>query len=133
MLPFKLSAGKNFYREWKFSNIKIIKKRRFILRKTAIEIYFCDGKSIFLNFLNRDNSEILQYFPQNLRENIKNPIKKWQHHKISNLDFLMRINSLASRSFEDLAQYPIFPWVIKNYTNEISLRDLSKNMGSLVI
>lgn len=46
--------------------------------------------------------------------------------------------SLADRSKNDLTQYPVFPWVIADYTSEIldmesaqTFRDLSKPMGAL--
>lgn len=47
-------------------------------------------------------------------------------------------NSLADRTFQDLTQYPIFPWIISDFTaNELDLkdercyRDLTKPMGAL--
>ena len=33
----------------------------------------------------------------------------WQNGSVSNFDYLMYLNSLADRSFNDLAQYPVFP------------------------
>jgi factor associated with neutral sphingomyelinase activation len=45
---------------------------------------------------------------------------------------------MADRTFNDLTQYPVFPWVIQDYTSsELNLddsksyRDLSKPIGSL--
>ena len=50
----------------------------------------------------------------------------------------MNLNTLAGRSFNDLTQYPVFPWVLADYTsaeldlnNPASFRDLSKPMGAL--
>ncbi|SMN20157.1 similar to Saccharomyces cerevisiae YCR032W BPH1 PProtein homologous to human Chediak-Higashi syndrome and murine Beige proteins [Maudiozyma saulgeensis] len=61
----------------------------------------------------------------------------WRRGKISNFYYLMVINTLAGRSFNDLTQYPVFPWVISDYTsetldltNEDTFRDLSKPMGA---
>ncbi|CDK25143.1 unnamed protein product [Kuraishia capsulata CBS 1993] len=63
--------------------------------------------------------------------------KKWRHGKVSNFYYLMIINTLAGRTFNDLTQYPIFPWVIADYTSlELdfsdpkTFRDLSKPMGA---
>lgn len=46
--------------------------------------------------------------------------------------------SLADRTFQDLTQYPVFPWVLRDYESEtIDLndpsyyRDLSKPVGAL--
>jgi hypothetical protein len=50
----------------------------------------------------------------------------------------MHLNSLAGRSFNDLPQYPVFPWVLADYeSEELDLndpsvyRDLYKPMGAL--
>jgi len=71
--------------------------------------------------------------------NLKSKItSQWINGKMSNFDFLMQLNNLAGRSFNDLTQYPVFPWVIADYdSEEIDLndpkiyRDLSKPMGAL--
>lgn len=50
----------------------------------------------------------------------------------------MYLNLAAGRSFNDLTQYPVFPWVLKQYDEEeIDLddpqvyRDLKKPVGAL--
>lgn len=63
-------------------------------------------------------------------------MKRWQKGEISNFHYLMLINTMAGRTFNDLTQYPVFPWVLADYTsnkldlsNPASFRDLSKPMG----
>ena len=34
-----------------------------------------------------------------------------QAGEISNFQYLMHLNTLAGRSYNDLTQYPVFPWV----------------------
>ena len=34
---------------------------------------------------------------------------QWQNGLVSNFDYLMYLNSMADRSFNDLTQYPVFP------------------------
>ena len=68
--------------------------------------------------------------------NISSKIQEWQSRNISNLEYLMWLNIFAGRSFNDLTQYPVFPWLITNYTtNEIDTkkdyRNLSLPMGML--
>ena len=55
-----------------------------------------------------------------------------------NFEYLMKLNTLAGRSYNDITQYPIFPWVIADYeskeldmANPKTFRDLSKPMGAL--
>lgn len=66
----------------------------------------------------------------------------WKFGTLSNFDYLIYINTIASRSFNDLSQYPIFPWVISNYeensnsenfdlSESKNYRDLSKPIGAL--
>lgn len=62
--------------------------------------------------------------------------RKWMKGEISNFHYLMLINTMAGRTFNDLTQYPVFPWVLADYTSEEldltdpkSFRDLSKPMG----
>ena len=63
---------------------------------------------------------------------------RWQEGSMSNFEYLMRLNTMAHRSYNDLTQYPVFPWVLSDYTSdEIDLddptvyRDLSKPMGAM--
>lgn len=62
----------------------------------------------------------------------------WQLGKISNFDYLLYLNLAAGRSFNDLAQWPVFPWVLRDYSSAVldltrgeSFRDLSRPMGAL--
>ena len=62
----------------------------------------------------------------------------WQKGCISNFEYLMHLNDAAGRSFQDLTQYPVFPWILCDYESEsLDLsnpniyRDLSRPMGAL--
>mmetsp|Transcript_5346 Transcript_5346/g.10200 ORF Transcript_5346/g.10200 Transcript_5346/m.10200 type:complete len:1566 (+) Transcript_5346:442-5139(+) len=63
----------------------------------------------------------------------------WTDGRISNYDYLLRLNAIAGRSFHDPGNYPVMPWVLSNYTSlsvpdlcdERNFRDLSKPMGAL--
>ncbi|KAL1840755.1 hypothetical protein VTJ49DRAFT_147 [Mycothermus thermophilus] len=64
-------------------------------------------------------------------------MKRWQRGEISNFHYLMLVNTMAGRTFNDLTQYPVFPWVLADYTSEeldltnpATFRDLSKPMGA---
>lgn len=69
---------------------------------------------------------------------LSNTTKLWQKGNISNLEYLMHLNAVAGRSFMDLTQYPVFPWVLADYESKVlnlqssaSFRDLSRPMGAL--
>jgi len=79
-----------------------------------------------------------------------NMTQRWQRREISNFEYLMYLNTISGdfpnqkknrilrnkflgRSYQDLNQYPIFPWIIADYESEKldlnapgTYRDLSK-------
>ncbi|KAI0395608.1 beige/BEACH domain-containing protein [Xylariaceae sp. FL0594] len=67
-----------------------------------------------------------------------NPVmRRWQKGEISNFHYLMLVNTMAGRTFNDLTQYPVFPWILADYTSDdlnledpATFRDLSKPMGA---
>jgi hypothetical protein len=141
--------------------------RRYLLRRSALEIFLVDQTNIFLNFGKKDRnkvySKILSLKPANLaysesrtpEEILKKSdlTKRWQSRQISNFDYLMQLNTIAGkntifiyilliniigRTYNDLTQYPVFPWIIADYTSEVldlnnpaTFRDLSKPIGAL--
>eukprot|EP01018_Ginkgo_biloba_P003965 Gb_31351 [translate_table: standard] len=62
--------------------------------------------------------------------------KRWQNGEISNFQYLMHLNTLAGRGYNDLTQYPVFPWVLAEYDcetldlmNANAFRKLDKPIG----
>ena len=41
----------------------------------------------------------------------------WMQGEISNFEYLLQLNHLAQRSVLDFSQYPIFPWVVADYSS----------------
>ncbi|KAF4587193.1 beige/BEACH domain protein [Ophiocordyceps camponoti-floridani] len=63
-------------------------------------------------------------------------MRRWQRGELSNFHYLMMVNTMAGRTFNDLTQYPVFPWILADYSSEeldlddpATFRDLSKPMG----
>ena len=61
----------------------------------------------------------------------------FQRGEINNFQYLMHLNTLAGRSYNDLMQYPVFPWIVADYDyekldllNPDTFRDLSKPIGA---
>ena len=42
-----------------------------------------------------------------------------QKRDISNFEYLMYLNTLAGRTYNDYMQYPVFPWVLADYTSQV--------------
>jgi len=62
----------------------------------------------------------------------------WCRRELSNFQYLSFLNACGGRTVNDLTQYPVFPWVLADYTSDsldlsdpASFRDLSKPMGAL--
>ncbi|KAG7196242.1 uncharacterized protein KQ657_000255 [Scheffersomyces spartinae] len=95
--------------------------------------------SLYLATSSRSSFNVSSHFFSQTFTSISNPFeatKKWKNGQMSNFYYLMIINTIAGRTFNDLTQYPIFPWVIADYTSEElnlsdprTYRDLSKPMG----
>ncbi|ORX55869.1 beach-domain-containing protein [Piromyces finnis] len=141
-------------RQWKLDEISDIYIRRYLLKRSAIEFFFTDHTNIFFNFHISKESfkffrKLINLHPVNLRfkeaanpsevfKKYHNITEMWKNRKISNFDYIMFLNTISGRTFNDLTQYPVFPWIIQDYTSEtIDLndpgiyRDLSKPIGAL--
>ena len=65
--------------------------------------------------------------------------RAWRKGEVSNFCYLSRLNASAGRTRHDPSSYPVFPWVLCNYTSDVvpdlsnrdNYRDLSKPMGAL--
>ncbi|XP_072912760.1 lysosomal-trafficking regulator isoform X1 [Hemitrygon akajei] len=110
---------------WKYEEIKEIHKRWWQLRDNALEIFLTNGRTLLLAFDNtkvRDDvhHNILSSNLPNLLEygNITALTQLWCSGQITNFEYLTHLNKHAGRSFNDLMQYPVFPFVLSDYTSE---------------
>jgi len=139
------NAGPNPVDRYELADIERIITRRHVLRHIGLEIFFKNKQSIYLSFRTTEIRDrvfsvlkglpIVPTIPPN---DLELTTYKWRNGTISNYDYLMYLNTLAHRSFNDLTQYPVFPWVIADYTsntldlnNPTTFRDLSKPIGAL--
>ncbi|XP_072116392.1 neurobeachin-like protein 2 isoform X3 [Mobula birostris] len=132
------------------SQLREVHLRRYNLRRSALEFFFIDQSNYFVNFKkkvrNKVYSRMLAARPPNLfyfdsrspQELLKASglTQKWVQRKISNFEYLMQLNTIAGRTYNDLSQYPVFPWIICDYTSEeldlnnpSVFRDLSRPIG----
>lgn len=147
-------------RRWVLSSVSAVYMRRYRLRNSALEVFFRRGKhrNFFVDFGYTDADEknknefalaLMTAAPKTAflqLPSINNfslvrlhgVQSKWLNGEISNFDYLMALNTISGRSFNDLCQYPVMPWVIAQYTEPTldlkspsSYRDLSKPMGAL--
>nr|XP_020480680.1 protein FAN [Monopterus albus] len=127
--------------------VRRIYKRRHGLRPLGLEVFctesdFCSD--IYLKFYDTADRDEIYYCIAAFMENhtaehtAESYMLQWQCGHLSNYQYLLHLNNLADRSCNDLSQYPVFPWVIADYTgtkldltNPATFRDLSKPVGAL--
>ncbi|KAJ8748905.1 hypothetical protein K2173_013339 [Erythroxylum novogranatense] len=142
-------------RNWLISALHQIYSRRYLLRRSALELFMVDRSNFFFDFgctEGRKNAyrAIVQLHPPHLNniylatqrpeQLLKRTqlMERWARWEISNFEYLMQLNTLSGRSYNDITQYPVFPWIISDYssksldlTDPSSYRDLSKPVGAL--
>lgn len=154
-----LKYCEHLHGKWYFSEIRAIFSRRYLLQNVAIEMFLASRTSIFfalpdqatvkkvIKALPRVGVGIKYGIPQSRRASMMSPrqlmrnsnmTQKWQRREISNFEYLMFLNTIAGRTYNDLNQYPVFPWILTNYESEeldlsqpSNYRDLSKPIGAL--
>uniref|UniRef100_T1IS53 WD repeat and FYVE domain-containing protein 3 n=1 Tax=Strigamia maritima TaxID=126957 RepID=T1IS53_STRMM len=149
-----------------YEYIREVHKRRYLLQPIALEVFSADGRNYLLAFPRGMRNKIYQRFMavatainDNAQESVAGQkrgasveqsasilssligetsvTQRWVRGEISNFQYLMHLNTLAGRSYNDLMQYPVFPWILADYdSDELDLtapttfRDFSKPMGA---
>ncbi|KAG9480632.1 hypothetical protein GDO78_012215 [Eleutherodactylus coqui] len=148
-----------------YEDIKEVHKRRYLLQPIAVEVFSADGRNYLLAFQKGVRNKVYQRFlavvpsltdssesVSGQRPNTsveqgsgllstlvgeKSVTQRWERGEISNFQYLMHLNTLAGRSYNDLMQYPVFPWILADYDSEEldlthpkTFRNLAKPMGA---
>lgn len=153
------------HRRWSMAKVKAVHWTRYLLRYTAIEIFFSDSVApVFFNFASlkdakdigslivttrneylfpkgsgRDKSGSISFVDRRVAQEMAETAREsWRRRDITNFEYLMILNTLSGRSYNDLTQYPVFPWVLADHSSEVldfnkssTYRDLSKPVGAL--
>uniref|UniRef100_A0A8C6YD95 Neutral sphingomyelinase activation associated factor n=1 Tax=Naja naja TaxID=35670 RepID=A0A8C6YD95_NAJNA len=128
-------------------SVRRIYKRRHSLSPLGLEVFCTENdlcSDIYLKFYNTEDRDNVYFYVSTYLENhitehtAESYMLQWQRGHISNYQYLLHLNNLADRSCNDLSQYPVFPWIIADYssseldlTNPETFRDLSKPVGAL--
>ncbi|XP_032419733.1 lipopolysaccharide-responsive and beige-like anchor protein isoform X1 [Xiphophorus hellerii] len=157
--PKILSYTEGLHGKWLFTEIRAVFSRRYLLQNTALEVFMANRTAVMFNFPDAATVKKVVHslprvglgtnfgLPQIRRISLATPrqlfktsnmTQRWQRREISNFEYLMFLNTIAGRTYNDLNQYPVFPWIITNYESpELDLtlpsnyRDLSKPIGAL--
>jgi hypothetical protein len=138
--------------QFQLSEIVWVLHRSYLHLDKGLEFFVRSGRSYFFFFGNGERGSILSFLirlklPQTplIQQTDSAKIfaeqkftEHWVGRLITTYHYLMLVNLFAGRSFNDLSQYPVFPWILADYTSsELDLtkpevfRDLSKPIGAL--
>ncbi|XP_061175428.1 WD repeat and FYVE domain-containing protein 3-like isoform X2 [Saccostrea echinata] len=149
-----------------YEDIREVHKRRYLLQPIAVEVFSADGRNYLLSFPRKLRNKVFAKFmsvatamTDSALQSVsgqkqgakieagsgiisslmgeKSVTQRWERGEINNFQYLMHLNTLAGRSYNDLMQYPVFPWIVGDYDSEEldlydekTFRDLSKPMGA---
>ncbi|KAJ3336562.1 hypothetical protein HDU93_002592 [Gonapodya sp. JEL0774] len=133
-------------RKWAYESIKEVHKRKFLFRNVGLEIFLVDGRNFLITLDPKDRETVYSRLlskasaaAANANENLVNEdqtmglklqsiffgasslvelVSRWERRELSNFEYLMRLNTLAGRTYNDLTQYPVFPWVLRDYMSK---------------
>ena len=142
-------SKKRFWR-WPTSRVDEVHHARYRLQHVAVELFLSDGRSVFLAFPDKKTArdaaskiagsrfDIALFDRKKKLEAARLAQERWQTRRMSTFEYLASLNALAGRTRNDLTQYPVFPWVLSDYTSDTvdvtrrdQFRDLSKPIGAL--
>eukprot|EP00767_Chilomastix_cuspidata_P005525 gnl/Chilomastix_cuspidata/5755.p1 GENE.gnl/Chilomastix_cuspidata/5755~~gnl/Chilomastix_cuspidata/5755.p1 ORF type:complete len:2838 (-),score=202.55 gnl/Chilomastix_cuspidata/5755:999-9512(-) len=145
-------AGSEKYgkdKHFPINQIKEIHYVRYKLLHTALEFFMKNGETLLVNFSEGQRKRVINKLKtfsgitiqpsSNVDElhKILQYTHLWENRLISTFDYLMFLNYSASRTSASFSQYPIMPWVLRDYTsdeldlkNPASFRDFRFNMAA---
>ncbi|XP_071808138.1 WD repeat and FYVE domain-containing protein 3-like isoform X3 [Asterias amurensis] len=161
------SSQKRTCSKFAYEDIREVHKRRYLLQPSAIEVFSADGRNYLLAFPRKVKNKVYARFVAEAtrltddassvagqKRNVqveggnsflglgnligeKTVTQRWERGEITNFHYLMALNTIAGRSYNDLMQYPVFPWILADYDSEelrldksSTFRDLSKPLGA---
>ncbi|XP_076629359.1 lysosomal-trafficking regulator mauve isoform X2 [Colletes latitarsis] len=110
---------------WRLDDIRELHKRRYQLQERAIEIFLITGRTYLLAFnSSKERDEFVTELsacnlPRRVPgDDLSEAIMLWRSGALTNWEYITCLNKLAGRSYNDLMQYPVFPFVLADYTSE---------------
>lgn len=148
--PQRQRISKRLCSKFAYEDIREVHKRRYLLQPIALEVFSADGRNYLLAFPKRMRNKVHSKFlavARSLTDTANQSVsgqrssvnleqgagllsslmgemsvtQRWVRGEISNFQYLMHLNTLAGRSYNDLSQYPVFPWVVADFDSEVRL------------
>ena len=141
------STNKTYYFNFKFEQDRETAIQEILQRIKEYATILDDlkePKDMYDNQVGYQNTLVLQARKKSGKKKFKIKLSKkilaWKEWRMSTYELLMWLNIYSNRSFNDISQYPVFPWILSNYedplkkdSNNYEYRDLSLPMGMLAL
>ena len=120
------TTNKTFYFNFKYENDResVLSE---ILKKLDSPIPIIDDlkeKEVIVGYENGSLQKKKGEKNKNLK--LSKKIKMWKSWEISNFEILMWLNIFGNRSYNDISQYPVFPWILSNYEDPLQVEQTKK-------
>ena len=139
------STNKTFYFNFKYEKDREIVVNEIVNKIKEYARFLVDlkeYKDISDIVIGYQNTLVLKARKKNGKKKYKIKLSKkvlaWKEWKMSTFELIMWLNIYSNRSYNDISQYPVFPWVLTNYedslknsSNNYDYRDLSLPMGMM--
>ena len=143
----KSKTGNGYFKRINYEEIYLVLPRVYYYHKSGCELYTNLNKSFFFKFKDEKTAEdfydkiskIINQNEKDLNKLFSDYQKAWKQNKISNLEYIMWLNIFSNRSYRDITQYPVFPWILQDYNLEeksilnLKSRDFSLPLGMMEI
>merc|ERR550514_965388 len=111
-----------------FARISGVYVRRYRMKECALEVFTRNesylfalgGRSSMCAVVAELNARLPAGISVTARGDpaaLRKLVTKWRSGKLSNFEYIMGLITIAGRSSNDLQQYPVFPWVLADYTS----------------
>ena len=124
--------NEDYYLKVKYTDITIIFNKSYYYSDIGVEIYTKKNKSYFFIFQDEKSlnkfSNLINKFSKNLEEIYNN---WYTNNSISTFYLLILFNIFGNRSFNDITQYPIFPWILPDKNFNLLITKTNENCINL--
>merc|ERR550514_1478234 len=131
-----------------FARISGVYVRRYRMKECALEVFTRHASYLFAlggrSSMRAVVAELNARLPAGISvtargdpEALRKLVTEWRAGKLSNFEYIMGLNTIAGRSCNDIKQYPVFPWVLADYTSPVldlssprTFRDFAHPVGA---
>ena len=122
-----------------YDDIEEVVEKRILFIWQGFEIFLKNGKSYMFNLLTKKNYEdIIKILKENNKsilfrekdfiQNTQDISQIWRDKKLDTYEYLLYLNKFSSRSFNDMSQYYIFPWILRDFSHLVEINSKEKEL-----